>query len=155
MMHPTDQMSTTKHQVIKTSQRPPHVFSQTPSQTKANPACLWSICKTCTPELQNGPSTVKATRPLGAGLSGLQGRWGQGAPPSGHSPSPVGARLRPRPQMPRQRANEGLCWGGGVGEAPVTQGTSSPQLRSQRGAQVTEHLSKPEAQLTSGDLGEF
>lgn len=39
MMHPTDQMSTTKHQVIKTSPTSPHTFSQTPSQTKTNTAC--------------------------------------------------------------------------------------------------------------------
>lgn len=34
MMHPTDQMSTTKHQVIKTSPRPPCSFLKTPSQQR-------------------------------------------------------------------------------------------------------------------------
>lgn len=34
MMHPTDQMSTTKHQVIKTSQRPPPCMSSLKSPPK-------------------------------------------------------------------------------------------------------------------------
>lgn len=38
MMHPTDQMSTTKHQVIKTSQRPPQAFSQTLLPNKDKPS---------------------------------------------------------------------------------------------------------------------
>lgn len=124
MMHPTDQMSTTKHQVIKTSRRPPRIFLK-PPPNRDRPSLSMGTFVTYGHDTRR---TVLAKLPCRWELTeadcscGLQVRTHQRCPDFWPFPLFHGAQLNPRPQPGR-----GLFTAGGGGAGGASRASREPQ----------------------------